>query len=189
MIDNSQFLDGVNRKEDTAWEELYRYYYAPLCSYAARITKDQDAAEDIVQNGFVRLWNSSSRFTNMRAITTYMYRFAYNGALNFIRDKKSSRAIHQVWTAHQQMNEERGVEMALEEETIARFYDIMSELSAQQREILLSCLEGATVKEIAEKLSISENTVKTQKKRAYQMMRERLDGLFKFILFLLFTRE
>ncbi|WP_294139391.1 sigma-70 family RNA polymerase sigma factor [uncultured Sanguibacteroides sp.] len=99
MIDNLQFLHGINRKENAAWEELYRYYYAPLCNYAAKLTGDSVAAEDIVQNGFIKLWNFSFCFSDIKAITTYMYRFTYNGALNYIRDKKSSEAIHKVWIA------------------------------------------------------------------------------------------
>lgn len=187
MDDSFQFLDGVNRKQDVAWKELYRYYYAPLCSYTAKITGDPDAAEDIVQDGFVRLWNSSYRFTDIKALTAYMYRSAYRGALNFIRNKESSQRVHEEWMSRLQADEERGAEMALEEETISRFYEILSELPDQQREILMCCLDGATVKEIAEKLSVSENTVKTQKKRAYSEVRSRLGGRYNSILLLLFT--
>ncbi|MCR9012525.1 RNA polymerase sigma factor [Gabonibacter chumensis] len=188
MIDNLQFLHGVNHKEDAAWEELYRYYYAPLCSYAAKLTGDSVAAEDIVQNGFIKLWNSSFDFSDIKAITTYMYRFTYNGALNYIRDKKSSDAIHRIWVDRQIVDEEKGKEMALEEETISRFHEVLSLLSGQQKEILFGALEGATVREIAGRLSISENTVKTQKRRAYQAIREHLGKVFTSVFLLLFAR-
>ena len=86
-------MHGINRKENAAWEKLYRYYYAPLCNYTAKLTGDSVAAEDIVQSGFIKLWNFSFCFSDIKAITTYMYRFTYNEALNYIRDKKSSKAI------------------------------------------------------------------------------------------------
>lgn len=54
-MEQTQFLNGVNRKGDKAWKELYRYFYAPLCSYSVKITGDADAAEDIVQGCLVRL--------------------------------------------------------------------------------------------------------------------------------------
>lgn len=78
--------------------------------------------------------------------------------------------------------------MALEEETVSRFYEVLSLLSGQQKEILFGALEGATVREIAERLSISENTVKTQKKRAYQVIREHMGKVFTSVLLLLFAR-
>ena len=37
VMEYRQFLDGVNRKEDKAWVELYDYFYAPLCCYAAKL--------------------------------------------------------------------------------------------------------------------------------------------------------
>ena len=45
-MDIEQFLEGVARKDNKAWEELYRYFYAPLCGYAARIVDDSSAADE-----------------------------------------------------------------------------------------------------------------------------------------------
>ena len=83
-------------------------------------------------------------------------------------------------------DEEEGMAMALEEEAITRFYTVVSGLPEQQREILLLCMKGEKVKEIAAKLGISENTVKTQKKRAYHFLREQLSELWAIVLPLLF---
>lgn len=186
LIEHERFLDGVSRKDDKAWEELYRYFYAPLCCYSGKIIGDADAAEDIVQGCFVKLWRSSFRFTDIKAITTYLYRSVYNGSLNFIRNKQVSNQIHCKWVNDLQVNEEDAIHAALEEEAITRFYMIISQLPEQQREILLYCLKGEKVKDIAEKLSVSENTVKTHKKRAYQFVREQLGDSLSVILSLLF---
>ena len=187
LMEQTRFLDGVNRKDDMAWKELYRYFYAPLCSYSAKITGDADAAEDIVQGCMVRLWRSSIIFKDIKAITTYLYRAVYNGSLNFVRDKQAAEHIHKTWFDNLQLQEEDGVYAALEEEAITRFYMILSELPEQQREILLCSLRGDKVKDIAEKLEVSENTVKTHKKRAYQFVREQLGESLGVVMFLLFV--
>lgn len=174
LLDQVQFLEGVNRKEDRAWEELYRYFYAPLCSYSMKMVSNSDAAEDIVQGSFVQLWRSSFHFTDIKAITTYLYRAAYNGSLNFIRNKQTSEHIHQTWFDSVQADEEDAIYAAIEEEAITRFYAVLARLPEQQREILICSLKGDKVKDIAEQLSVSENTVKTQKKRAYTFVREEL---------------
>lgn len=183
----TQFLEGISKKDDKAWEELYQYFYAPLCSYSGKIIGDVDAAEDIVQGCFVKLWRSPFLFSDIKAITTYLYRSVYNGSLNFIRNKKASLKIHQGWFDGLQMDEETAVYVALEEEAITRFYSVLSDLPEQQREILLHSLKGDKVKDIAEQLAISENTVKTQKKRAYQFIREQLGDSLPVILSLLFV--
>ena len=188
LMEQTQFLNGVNRKGDKAWKELYRYFYAPLCSYSVKITGDADAAEDIVQGCLVRLWRSSIIFTDIKAITTYLYRAVYNGSLNFIRNKQASEHIHKTWFDNLQVQEEEGVYAALEEEANTRFYMIIVELPEQQREILLRSLRGDKVKDIADKLKISENTVKTHKKRAYQFVRERLGESLGIVMSLLFVQ-
>ena len=146
------------------------------------------AAEDIVQGCLVRLWRSSIIFTDIKAITTYLYRAVYNGSLNFIRNKQASEHIHKTWFDNLQVQEEEGVYAALEEEAITRFYMIIVELPEQQREILLRSLRGDKVKDIADKLKISENTVKTHKKRAYQFVRERLGESLGIVMSLLFVQ-
>lgn len=77
--------------------------------------------------------------------------------------------------------------MALEEEAITRFYSVISHLPEQQKQILLRSMKGERVKEIADKMNISENTVKTQKKRAYAFVREQLDDLWVVVISMLFV--
>ena len=57
-MDEREFLSGVNRKDERAWKELYDCFYAPLCCYSARISKDGTEAEDVVQDCLVKLWHS-----------------------------------------------------------------------------------------------------------------------------------
>lgn len=46
-IDFDSLLEGVNKKDMRAWEELYARYYAVLCSYVNNILRDRDQAQDI----------------------------------------------------------------------------------------------------------------------------------------------
>lgn len=181
-----EFLEGVNHKDDKAWDELYQYFYAPLCCYSAKITGNENAAEDIVQGCLVHLWHSSVCFQDIKVITSYLYRSIYNASLNFLRSQHRARKLHEKWMDSVRENEEEAIAMAIEEEAITRFYIVASHLPKQQREILLHCMKGEKVKEIATKLGISENTVKTQKKRAYHFLREQLGELWAIVLPLLF---
>lgn len=183
----AHFLEDVCHKKERAWEKLYSYFYTPLCNYAARIIKDVDAAEDIVQGCLVGLWRSSLCFTDFRSLTAYLYRSVYNSSLNFIRDQRVAQRLYQEWEEDVLLNETDAVEMAIEEEVIARFYEVLDKLPEQQKEILLRSLKGDKVRDIALSLSISENTVKTQKKRAYLFVREQMGDVF-FFLFFLFGR-
>ena len=63
----------------------------------------------------------------------------------------------------------------------------MDKLSDQQRQVLFMSMEGCKVKEIAEQLGVSENSVKTQKKRAYAFVREELGEGLAILIFFLFS--
>ena len=165
-MDEREFLSGVNRKDERAWKELYDCFYAPLCCYSARISKDGTEAEDVVQDCLVKLWHSEVKFEDMKVITSYLYRAVYRATLNAVRDRERDRRIHERWVEGLAEDEGRAAEMALEEEAITRFHKVLELLPGQQRDILLHCMKGEKVREIAEALGVSENTVKTQKKRA-----------------------
>ncbi len=184
-MEDKHFLDGVNRKEEQAWVELYDYFYAPLCCYSTKIIGDTQVAEDIVQNILIKLWHSSLSFGEVKVITAYLYHSVYNTSLNYIRDKRRAKKIHEFWFAD--MQESEGIEMALEEEAIARFYSVISHLPEQQKKILLYSMKGEKIKEIANKMGISENTVKTQKKRVYALVREQLGDLWFVVISILFV--
>jgi len=170
------FIQGVNLKEDQAWKELYNYFYAPLCCYSARLIGDEDAAEDIVQGCLLRLWRSSLCFQDIKIIPS----------LNFLRDRQRAHKLHEKWMKQTYESEVAAIAGAIEEEAISRFYQAISRLPEQQREILLQSANGKKIRDIALSLGISENTVKTQKKRAYFFLREQLGELWLFVLPLLF---
>lgn len=188
MIDTSHFLTGINKKNDKAWKQLYRYFYASLCSYSAKIIGDSETAEDVVQSCLVHLYDSGCDFPNMKTVTAYLYRSVYHHSLNVLRNKKSADHIHQEWFAGISGSEDEEADFqALEEEVVSRFYYALSELPGQQRDILLGTLQGEKVRDIALRLGISENSVKTQKKRAYESLRKKLGNMFLLALITIFS--
>lgn len=186
---NIVFLDGINKKSEKAWEELYRYYYAPLCNYSEKVVGEGNVGEDIVQECLIRMWHADVEFTELRALTAWLYKSVYNASISFLREKRTQERLQDDLLREGWLGEEDACALALREETISRFYEILAELPAQQREIILYCLKGLKVQEIADMLGVSENTIKTQKKRAYLFIREHLGNAGMRILFFLLARR
>ena len=177
-----KLLEGINKKQQIAWKELYNHYYPSLCSYSTSIIKDSEAAQDIVQSLFIKIWESSFNFSQIAALTTYMYRTVYNRSLNYLRDNKSyqSQYIDQIELLSD--NEDIFIAEAVEEETITKFYQALSALPDQQKEIILLSLKGNKIQEIANRLKVSANSVKTQKKRAYLFIRKNINSNLAILL-------
>ncbi len=187
MRDNERFIVDLNKKGETAWQQLYEEFYPALCAYAAKLTHETDGVEDIVQECLIGLWDSSLCFPNVRALTGWLYKAVYNRALNLIRDRDNSRRLLGNYASGISYTEEMAVDLAIEESVIAKLRSVLSELSGQQRQIMNLSLEGLKVREIAQLLKVSENAVKMQKKRAYAIVRERMGMVWGILLDSLFS--
>ena len=132
-----------------------------------------------------------------------MYRKYYPAMCNYaskiVKDTDSAEDIVQdcfikIWDAGIQFPDVPSlvgylyrIECAVEEDVVNKFYEAVDRLSEQQRRVLFMSMEGCKVKDIAEQLGISENSVKTQKKRAYAFVREELGEGLAMLIFLLFS--
>ena len=188
-MDVDRFIESVNKKREGAWREMYRKYYPALCNYASKIEKDSDLAEDVVQDCFIKIWDSGTQFPDAPSLVGYLYRTVYTRALNSVRDRGFVQELYEKWGSEllENQEEELVIECAVEEDVVNKFYSAVDKLSDQQRQVLFMSMEGCKVKEIAERLGVSENSVKTQKKRAYAFVREELGEGLAILIFFLFS--
>lgn len=175
-------LQGVNRKELRAWEKLYGAYYAPLCSYADNLVRDRDAAQDIVQDTLIKIWESDRIFPSVREFTWYIYRAVYNNALYYLRARESHRkTLEEMEFEEAEMPEEQFAK-TVQEEIIRQLYEYIEELPEERKKVMLLSLKGHTGEEIARILGITIHTVKTQKNRSIKYLREKMKGSVLFFL-------
>ena len=178
---------GLTRKDEKTWGDFYDRFYAALCVYVSKILPVPDAVEDLVQEVFISVWEGKRTFSDIKELTNYLYRACYNNTLLYIRNNQ----IHD--TILNSLAEEESVEdedmiyaLTVKEEIIRQLYCYIEELPSEQRRIILMRIEGYTWEEIAERLDISINTVKTQKTRSYKFLRERLGDSMNSIILCLF---
>ncbi len=187
MRDYTQFITELNKKKETAWLYLYEEFYPALCAYAAKLTHGDVGVEDIVQECMIGLWDSSLQFANVNALAAWLYKAVYNRTLNLIRDRGNARRLLGNYSSEMPYTEEMAIDLAIEETVIAKLRLLLMELSDQQQQIMNLSLDGLKVKEIAQILGVSENTVKMQKKRAYALVRERMGIVWGVLLTTFFS--
>lgn len=186
--EEQRIVSDVTLKNREGWKLLYDYYFAALCNYTYRLSNGSELTEDLVQDIFVSLWNSSKTFDSIADLTNYLYRACYNNTLNLIRNNRiHSTILEAVLTEHEEM-EEIGHELAVEEEMVRLLHIQIQQLPKEQQKIIRLRLNGGTWDEIAEELNISINTVKTQKSRVFKLLRERLKVVMEMcVLFILMS--
>ena len=167
-------VEIVNYKDEKAWKELFDSYYGALCNHCFRIVSEKMTVEDIVQDVFVKLWESNVSFANEQALSAYLYKAVTNNALKYLRDMNAEQEKLREWQETEQNMTEDDFSSVVREEVLRKLRELIDLLPEDRRKIILMGMEGMKGEEIAEKLGISINTVKQQKYRAYKFIKERL---------------
>src|SRR5258705_9461633 len=77
-------LTAVSGRE-AAFEELVRRYQRPIASYVYRMVGDYDAALDLTQEVFIKVYNSLARYRSEFKFSTWIYKIAHNTAIDHLR--------------------------------------------------------------------------------------------------------
>jgi len=157
------------------FEQVFKSHFKALHAYAFTILKDEDAAEDIVQQVFYKLWERREQTEINQSVSAYLYRMVYNDSLNFIKHQKV-KAAHQSYTRHT-MNEgaEHISKRLVAKELSEKIQIALNKLPEQCRTIFqMSRFEELKYKEIADKLNLSVKTIENQMGKALKIMRSEL---------------
>lgn len=166
-----------------AFRSLFRLYYHPLCAYAYRCVQDDTMTDDFVQDAFMSFWNHRNEFQALASVRSFLYINVRNACLNWLKHL-SVRQRNEIGLVSFLQDDEDNI--ILEDAVHAKLYAAINKLSDRAHEVVLMALGGESNAEIAESLGISQNTVKTIKWRAYNVLRKELSE-YKLLLALLLT--
>ncbi len=185
QLNNDQkLLQSLINGENRGLEQLFKKYYTFLVRFSFQIVKKEDAAEDVVQEVFIKLWDKKDSLEGVQNIKAYLFQATKNSSLNWIKAKKNNNeSLDFVSFTHDSGN---NIEEHIEfEETQAKINNALGLLPTKCKEVfLLSRNEGKSYKEIAELLSISVKTVENHMGKALKILRGEL-GLVLFAFYLL----
>lgn len=175
----------VDIKDANVLKSLFDDFYVPLCMCVQRYVSYPEAAEDIVQECFIKLWQQRGEFRYLQQVKSFLYTTARNSALNELERRKVREAY-----INQELEKDEQVffrDTLIEGETYRLLTNAIERLPGQTRRVMLLALEGYDNKEIATLLEIADGTVHSLKKIAYKRLREDLKEYFYLCLPLLLS--
>ena len=187
MDDNGKHLTaGLRRGKEEAFAYVFRMYYSPLLNYAGRILKDVEAANDVVQECFCRLYERRRELRKELQVRPYLYKSVYNACMYAIKHQKvESNYINQElldFYFSKVVETPEAEQALLDEDLKGAIQDAINKLPERCREIfVLSKVDGLSNKQIAEQLNISMKTVEAQMTTAFVRLRKELGWLLCFI--------
>ena len=185
-IESDQLLLSLQGGDEYTFANVFRNYYPSLINYAGRILKDDELANDVVQDTFCRLYENRASITIRFSLKSYLYRSVYNGCIDLVRHRKVTNAyvdaemLDFYFSRIIQLPE---AELKMLDKDIGQaIQQAIDNLPDRCREIFcLSKLEGLSNKQIAEQLEISVKTVETQMSTAFVRLRKELEWLLLII--------
>jgi|APIni6443716594_1056825.scaffolds.fasta_scaffold339863_1 RNA polymerase sigma-70 factor (ECF subfamily) len=186
ILREKELITGLQLGNRSAFDTLFRNYYAGLCSYAYIYVKSAYTSEEIVQEVFVKLWEKHNKITIHTSISAYLYKSVFNGCMTYLKGIQSSGFKHIDLEDASIRNELMSMELADREFSKMFSEDAESDLEAainslpdQCREIFRMCREdNQSYKEISTQLMVSMSTVKTQMSRAMNRILKQMEKYF-----------
>ena len=152
----------------TDLDNIYTKYADRLYAAAFNICRQQQDAEDAVQDAFIRLYHSNKDFESEEHIKAWLLRVTINAA-------KSTKRLF--WNRMRSSYEEYMDSLTFKEESDRSLMDEVLNLPEKYRIVIhLFYFEEYKVREIADILNVSENTVKTRLLNGRRILKEKLEG-------------
>jgi len=171
-FDDKKLLESVASGDERAFEILYHAFSKKIYLFAYKILQSASAAEEVVQEVMLKIWNMGLELEKVNHLEAYMRTLSRNVALNALRrqeiENRANNTLRSYWSEESNETEER----VTLNETRAILAKGIAQLPPQQRQVYQLChQEGLKYEEVAKALHLSTATVATHMKLALRFLR------------------
>ena len=178
---DGELVQNALAGRETSFEELVRRYQRPIAAYVYRMVGDYDAALDLTQEVFIKVYNSLIRYRPEFKFSTWIYRIAHNAAIDHlrrhaVREQSLTTGIdgerREISIESRRLTPEQESE---KKEQRSEIESVVQLLPSPYRElIVLRHSQDLSYDEIAEVTGLPLGTVKNRLFRAREAMRDHL---------------
>jgi len=184
---NTELIKLMKKGDMSAFDIIYKKYSTRLYGFVFRYVKQEIDTEEIVQEVFIKIWQSRDNINIYSSFESFLFTIAHNATINLLKKRVTEQKYVEHVKSLQHIDETYELTDEIHyKELKQKFQNLLDELSPRQKEIfLLSREEGLSHKEIAEKLGVSVNTVKNHLVTTLSILKKQLDnGLLISVLFI-----
>ncbi len=180
-----RLLERIVLKDQKALEKLYDLYSKIIYSIVLRIVKNQEDAEEILQNIFLQVWERAGSFNRSRGtVYAWLITLARNKAIDKIRSKDFRKnfntvAFDNVIEIFENKYSTIEIDAATARERSEYVKKALEQIPGEQRLVIeMAFFDGYTQTEISEKLSLPLGTVKTRSRQGMMKLQNLLNDYF-----------
>lgn len=179
MYNEKDLLRRIAEGDESAFAVIFHRYKSSLFDYGMKITKSQVAAEELVQDCFLKLWLARENLPTIDNPVGYLHMMARNAGVDYLRRLSLDAGLQKKIWAGISETENPTLQKVQVIETQRLIDEAVAQLPPQQREVfLLSRYEGLNYEQIGLQMGIANNTVKNHLVKALKFIREYLAGKY-----------
>lgn len=184
LLSDRQLFMEVSEGDERAFQHIFTRYYPRMISFAGMMVKSPYAAEEIVQEVFIRLWEQREVLAEVKSPENFVFIVIRNHTFNYLRAAANEQnRREQLWEALQQRAADETITLEMQEAD--QFFEkILAKLSPQQQKIFrMSREEGFSHQQIADELQLSKDTVKKHIANSLKVFKTYLKYFRQMVLF------
>lgn len=172
---NQQFiLNELKKGNERAFNFIFKEHYKSLSQFSYSFIKDQDKAESLVQEVFIRLWEKRESLANIDNLLSYLMVMVRNISIDYLRKEKTSQKVYLKIRPEESVNttEEQLSKNEFEEKLLKSVLNLPERCRIAFE---LSRFDSLTNKEIAKNMEISVKGVEALIGRSLKLLRKELE--------------
>jgi len=173
QMSEEEILEGCKANREECQKLLFEKYSRLMTGVCMRYADRYEEAQDIVQDGFIKVFKKIETFTGKGSLEGWIRRIMVNTALDHLRRTKAERFNVSVDDVEFKLKDKQEIIASMQADDLLK---IIRTLPVGYRTVFnMYAIEGYTHKEIAKELDISENTSKSQYSRARALLQKKLE--------------
>lgn len=167
-------LEDFRMGDNKAFERIYQYYRIPVIRFSVSIIKDEQEAENIYHEVFMKILKKRKNIRPELNFNSYVFTAVKNEVFDYLKALNRNNSLKErFWERLQQRYDESD---QVKEDNLNKLESVIRSLSPKRRQILeMNYFEKKSYNEIADILMISKNTVKNQLVKAKYIIRKEME--------------
>jgi RNA polymerase sigma-70 factor (ECF subfamily) len=173
-----ELVRSVQKGDEKAFEILFDFYKSRVKGFVHKMLPPNISSERIVLETFVRVWINRKKIDITKSFSSYLFAISKNLVLDELKSAVNRRLVYTENYLLEEVISPQELDDFTEEQLDKKLLTVIQKLPERRRTIFwLNRFEGLTYKQIASKLSISENTVDTQIRKSLKFLRKEFNNI------------
>jgi RNA polymerase sigma-70 factor (ECF subfamily) len=170
------WFEAFRRGDEVGFDRAFQTYFKAIHFFVNAFLKDTEAAADIAEECFLKLWMVRDQIGDEKHLRNWLYKTARHHCLRWRERQNNKQQAEKAIQLISEREEQAISEHMIRAETIRQMREAMEQLPAQCRQVFYKLyVEGKSVKETAQEMQVTESTVYNQKARGIKLLRLKMD--------------